>query len=207
VLTHTLHGDSHLAMALGGLRFRVSSASFFQVNPSRAEALLAAVARAAALSGGETLLDLFCGTGALGLCLASRARELHGWEASASAVADARANAAANGIRHATFHAGDLAKLGGAIGASVPKPDVVVVDPARAGLAPPLAAFLRRCSAARVVYVSCNPATQARDVKALCAAAAPGSPERPYRLRWVQPVDMFPHTAHIEAVALLTHDG
>ncbi len=204
-VTHALHGPPRLELLLGGLRFAVSSRSFFQVNPARAEALLRAVARAAALTGRETVLDLFCGTGALGLSLAAQCKALHGWEACPSAVADARDNAAANGIANATFHAGDLARLGAELGRAVPAPDVIVLDPARAGLAPPLLAHLRACPARRLVYVSCNPATQARDVAALCdAASAAGG--TPYHLRTVQPVDMFPHTPHIEAVALLTRD-
>lgn len=199
-------------MALGGLRFRVSARAFFQVNPACAELLLAAVRDAASLSPGEAVLDLFCGTGALGLCLVAGAgtgtgAKLRGWDVSAPAVADAAANAALNGVpaSQASFTAADLARGGLAAALRGPAaPRVVVLDPARAGLAPPLIAELRAASAQRLVYVSCNPATQARDVAALCAIGPGGTP---YRLRWVRPVDMFPQTPHVEAVALLTHDG
>ena len=211
-----LHGDEWLEMSLGGLRFRVSAAAFFQVNPACAELLLGAVRDAAALAPGEAVLDLFCGTGALGLCLvaggtggagataAAAGPLLRGWDVSATAVADAAANAALNGVpaSRAAFKAADLGR--GGLAAALRGPRVVVLDPARAGASPALVAELRASTAQRLVYVSCNAATQARDVAALCA---PGGTGKPYRLRWVQPVDMFPQTPHVETVALLTRDA
>lgn len=136
-----------------------------------------------------------------GLCLAAKAKELHGWDIVPEAVRDARANAERNGVANAMFHLGDLKSAAGAIGKKVPSPDVIVVDPARAGMAPALVGFLRASGARRLVYVSCNPPTQARDLKLLCAEGGVGVP---YRLLRVTPVDMFPQTSHIEAVAVLT---
>lgn len=198
--TRVLHGSEKLSMTLGGLAFPVSSRAFFQVNAPQAEQLLCAVAEAAALTGTQRVLDLFCGVGAMSLPLAHAALSLHGVDLCASAIADARAAAAAAGLAHkATFSVGDLhsLKLGGR------RADVVLVDPARAGLAPPLVAFLRSCGAQRLVYVSCNAATQARDLRLLCAPGGEGE-EQPFVLQWVTPVDLFPHTAHIETVACLT---
>lgn len=170
----------------------------------------------------DVLLDMYCGTGSIGLALAARCAALHGVEVVAPAVRDARRNAERNGIANATFWLADLeASAGEALlaGAQLPAPDVVVVDPARPGLSPAVVSFLRRCGTRRVVYVSCNPATQARDIALLCAPAeaeaaaraAGAGPSRAgadaagaaYRLVSVQPVDMFPHTMHVESVAVL----
>ena len=204
-----LLGESvELPMFLGGYTFAVSPAAFFQVNSAQAEVLLRVIRDGCALAAdrSDTLLDLFCGTGALGLCLAAGARALHGFEVVPQAVANARANAAANGISNATFTCADLAApvVPAAVAAVAASADVVLVDPARAGLSAPLVGWLRRSlpAARRLVYVSCNPVTQARDLRDLCAAAGADGGQ-PWKLEHVQPVDMFPLTAAVEAVAVL----
>ena len=207
VTTHVLHGAPRLAMRLGGMTFEVSSRSFFQVS-AQAEQLLGAVAQAAALTGTEHVLDLFCGCGAMSLPLATHMASLLGIDVTPEAVGDAQRAAKAAGVDHkATFRVGDLSTLEGLTrrrGQGTPQGlDVVIVDPARAGLSPPLVSYLRGCGAKRLVYVSCNPATQARDLQALCG---PGSDGPKFALQWVLPVDLFPHTGHVETVACLTRE-
>lgn len=192
-----LAGARDLVMELRGVRFGVSSGSFFQVNTSQAERLIEAAEEAAQFSadGSDVLLDLFCGVGTLSLPLAARCREVHGVEVVAAAVADANANASENGVSNAFYHVGDLTDPP----EGVPTPDVVITDPPRSGMSEATVDFLRECGARRLVYVSCNPATQARDVARLCAPG-PGA----FALEHVVPVDMFPHTPHIESVAALS---
>jgi len=204
--TRLLEGEPTLPMQLGGIDFSVSSRSFFQVNGTGgAEALLAAVAAAAALpaAGSPAVLDLFCGTGALSLPLLAGGppgTTLLGVDLSAAAVADATAAAAAAGLAgRAKFRVADLGAAAPLAADAAGRPwDLVLVDPARAGMAPALLTFLRGCAAARLVYVSCDPATQARDLHALCQQ--PGG----WVLGAVQPVDLFPQTSHVESVATLT---
>ena len=191
----------------GGMTFHVSSRSFFQVNPSAAQKLLSlGVARAAALTGKERVLDLFCGCGAMSLPLIGDMASLLGIDSCEDAIRDAARAARDAGVSNkASFRLGDLTTLDSLLmgASSPPRFDVVIVDPARAGLSPRLISFLRSCGTQRLVYVSCNPATQARDLKALCAASSPGG-SKPFALQWVMPFDLFPMTGHIEAVACLT---
>ncbi|HET9490784.1 MAG TPA: 23S rRNA (uracil(1939)-C(5))-methyltransferase RlmD [Methylomirabilota bacterium] len=192
---HVLLGRDHITESLAGLTFQVSASSFFQTNTVQAERLFALVAEACALGGGETVVDLYSGTGAISLLLARRCRHIYGIEVSAAAVADAVRNAHANGIANATFLAGEVRHaLPTLLGEGV-RADVAVADPPRAGFHPKALTALVTLAPARIVYVSCNPATLARDVGDLLRHG--------YRLQWVQPVDMFPQTPHIEAVARL----
>jgi 23S rRNA (uracil1939-C5)-methyltransferase len=193
---HLLLGRDQITESLDGVSFQISANSFFQTNTLQAERLFAIVAEACALGGSETVLDLYSGTGAISLLLARRAARVYGVELSAPAVADAVRNARANGIDNCTFVAGEVRHVLPALMADGVRADVVVADPPRAGLHPKALAALATLAPARVVYVSCNPATLARDVSDLARQG--------YGLRWVQPVDMFPQTSHIEAVALLT---
>lgn len=193
-----LHGSGWIRERLGGLDFRVSAASFFQVNTPQAELLVECVREAARLGGSERVFDLCCGAGVLGLVLAREARELVGFELVPEAVEDARLNAAQNGIAHARFVGGDLLELLGdeAHGASAyGAPDVCVVDPPRAGLHPRVLARLSTLGAARIVYVSCNAQAAARELPALVAAG--------YELQRARPIDLFPHTPHVECVYTL----
>src|SRR5436305_11165632 len=151
----------------------------------------------AALTGGESVWDLYCGIGTIGLSLASRALTVWGVEVSEESVACALENAELNGITNAAFFAGEAADSIAELRERAGDPDVVVVDPPRAGLSNKAVRRLGRIGAARIVYVSCNPTTLAGNVKEL-------EREWGYRLERVRPVDMFPHTPHVESVSLLT---
>jgi 23S rRNA (uracil1939-C5)-methyltransferase len=188
-------GEQHIHEELGGLRFRVSHTAFMQTNTEMAERLYAIAGEFAALSGSERLFDLFCGIGMIGLALARSAGEVWGVESVAEAVADAEHNAEANGVANARFVAAD-ARLGiRPLIEEAGKPDVVVVDPPRAGLSAKIVRRLLECEAKRVVYVSCNATTLAPNAAQMVEAG--------YTLRRVKPVDMFPQTPHVECVAIL----
>jgi 23S rRNA (uracil1939-C5)-methyltransferase len=192
---HLLGGRDHILESVGGLRFQVSANSFFQTNTAQAERLFSLVIDSAALAGDETVLDLYSGTGAISLQLAGRCRWVYGVEVTQAAVDDAARNAAANGIANCTFLAGEVRFVLPSLIAQGVSAQVVVADPPRAGFHPKALRALLQMEPARIVYVSCNPATLARDLGELVRGG--------YRLEWVQPVDMFPHTPHIEAVARL----
>ena len=192
---HVLLGRDCITEALGGLRFQVSANSFFQTNTLQAERLFASVEVACEPHADETIVDLYSGTGAISLLLARRCRRVYGIEVAPAAVADAVRNARANGIENCTFLTGEVRHvLPGLIGDGL-QAHTVVADPPRAGFHPKALTALATLGPARIVYVSCNPSTLARDVGELA--------RRGYRLEWVQPVDMFPQTPHIEAVARL----
>jgi len=193
---HLLLGRDHITERLGEVTFRVSAGSFFQTNTAQAERLFALVGEACELTGEEIVLDLYSGTGAISLLLAARARHVYGIELAPAAVADAVRNAQANGITNCTFLTGEVRHVLPALAADGVRPAVVVADPPRAGFHPKALGALAGVAPARLVYVSCNPSTLARDVGDLVRQG--------YRLDWVQPVDMFPQTPHIEAVARLT---
>jgi len=193
---HLLLGRDQITESLEGLTFQISANSFFQTNTAQAERLFAIVTEACALAGHETVLDLYAGTGAISLLLARRATRVYGVELSAAAVADAGRNARANGIDNCTFLPGEVRHVLPALMRDGVRAEVVVADPPRAGFHPRALAALAALRPERIVYVSCNPATLARDVGDLA--------RQDYRVEWVQPVDMFPHTPHIEAVARLS---
>jgi 23S rRNA (uracil1939-C5)-methyltransferase len=192
---HLLGGRDHIRERVGGLTFRVSANSFFQTNTRQAERLFDLVVESTGLTGTETMIDLYSGTGAISLLLARRARWVYGVELAQAAVDDAGANAAANGITNCTFLAGEVRFVLPSLIAKGVTAEVVVADPPRAGFHPKALHALITLGARRIVYVSCNPTTLARDLGELSRGG--------YRVEWVQPVDMFPHTPHIEAVARL----
>ena len=192
-------GREHLEEELCGLRFRISHNAFFQTNTEMAERLYGIAAEMAGLTGSERVYDLFCGIGTLGLSLASRAGEVWGVEIVPEAVADAAENARLNGIGNAHFRAGDARKEIRPLLEDGGRPDVVAVDPPRAGLSKKVVRRVIECNAPRIVYVSCNPTTLAPNAAQLSEAG--------YRVRRVKPVDMFPQTPHIECVALLEKTG
>jgi 23S rRNA (uracil1939-C5)-methyltransferase len=192
-----LLGPGYIEEQLGGLRFRISPTSFFQTNTLGAEVLMDELMEACALTGSETVWDLYCGTGSITIKLAGAAERAVGLELEPEAVADARNNAGLNGTDNCEFILGDIKTLlagGNDLINRYGKPRVVVTDPPRAGMHPRAVESLLEVGPSRIVYVSCNPATLARDLKTLL---------RDYRLVRVRPVDLFPHTAHIEAVVLL----
>jgi len=188
-------GKGFVVEQLGDLRFKIGPKSFFQTNSAQAKRLYDEVLDFACLTGEERVWDLYTGTGSIALYLARRCKEVVGIEEVPEAVADAEENRRLNGIANARFYAGDVKDL------LTPefikrhgRPDVVVVDPPRAGMHERAVRFLLHLGPVRIVYVSCNPATQARDIQLLS--------ER-YAVARVRAVDMFPHTHHVESVALL----
>jgi 23S rRNA (uracil1939-C5)-methyltransferase len=185
----------YLEEELCGLRFRISHRAFFQTNTEMAERLYGIATEMAGLTGSERVFDLFCGIGTLGLTMAGRAGEVWGVEIVPDAIVDAEENARLNGIENARFRAGDARKEIRPLLEEAGHPDLVVVDPPRAGLSKKIVRRLIECEAPRIVYVSCNPTTLAPNAAQLAEAG--------YRLRRVKPVDMFPQTPHIECVALL----
>ena len=188
-------GKPYIEEKLENYRFKISPKSFFQTNTYQAEALYRVTREFAGLTGTETLYDLYCGTGSIGIFCSKDARKVIGIEAVEDAIKDAYENAALNGLEHCKFFAGDVEKIcTDAFFAEHGKPDVIITDPPRAGMTEKLVQQLLRMRAPKIVYVSCNPATQARDLQLLNEA---------YRITRLQPVDMFPHTHHIENVALL----
>ncbi|XP_022723952.1 uncharacterized protein LOC111280758 [Durio zibethinus] len=202
---YTLYGKSTITESLRGLTFQISANSFFQTNTHQAEILYKLIEDCAGLrgDGSEIVLDLFCGTGTIGLTLAKKARHVYGYEVVAQAIADAHRNAKLNGISNATFIQGDLNKIGENFGKDFPKPDIVISDPNRPGMHMKLIKFLLKLKAPRIVYVSCNPATCARDLDYLCHGVIEQNIKGCYKLKSIQPVDMFPHTPHIECVCQL----
>ncbi|MEB3203825.1 MAG: 23S rRNA (uracil(1939)-C(5))-methyltransferase RlmD [Candidatus Sericytochromatia bacterium] len=190
-----LAGPGHVVERIDGLEFSLAATSFFQVNPQQTAALFRVVRSLARVRHDERVLDAYCGVGALGLAVARDAGELIGIEVVPSAVVDARANAARNGIGHARFLEGTVEDLLPTLVAGGWRPDVVVVDPPRKGLEGSVIDTLVAVRPRRIVYVSCEPATLARDLSAFVAAG--------WQVARVQPVDMFPQTAHVETVVLL----
>jgi 23S rRNA (uracil1939-C5)-methyltransferase len=188
-------GEERLREELCGLRLEMSHGAFFQTNTEMAERLYAVAAEYAGLSGSERVFDLYCGIGTIGLTMAKRAGEVWGLEIVPEAIADAERNAERNGIENARFLAGSARTGVRPLIEKAGKPDVVVVDPPRAGLSQKIVRRLIECDARRIVYVSCNPTTLAPNAAQLVEAG--------YALRRVRPVDMFPQTPHIECVALL----
>jgi 23S rRNA (uracil1939-C5)-methyltransferase len=198
--TKLLWGDEAIEEELLGLRFRIRPNAFLQTNTAMAERLYTTAVELAALTGKETVYDLYCGTGTIGLSLASQALTVWGVEISEEAVACAIENAQLNGIANAAFFAGNVGQSLEELRERAGAPDVVVVDPPRAGLAGKALRRTGQLAARRIVYVSCNPTTLASDLAVL-------RDEYGYRLLRCTPVDLFPHTPHIESVSLLRLAG
>jgi 23S rRNA (uracil1939-C5)-methyltransferase len=194
--TQVIKGPAVLEEELSGLRFRISPDAFFQTNTEMAERLYREAAGLAALSGREKVLDLFCGIGTIALVLALDAGEVWGVELVEEAVRDAIENAKLNGIDNTKFFAGDVRLVMRELLEQSGSPDVIVVDPPRAGLSQKVVRRIIEAEAQRIVYVSCNPTTLAPNTRQLVDDGG-------YTLKTVRPVDMFPQTPHIECVALL----
>lgn len=200
----TLWGQDYIEDTIGDVKFQISPLSFYQVNPVQTEALYGRVLEFAGLSGSETVWDLYCGIGTISLFLAKQAKKVYGIEIVPQAVEDARRNARINGVANAEFLCGEaeeaLERLCGSSGSLEPgmaeRPQVVVVDPPRKGCAQRLLDSIVKAAPDRVVYVSCDPATLARDLKYLCGNG--------YELERVQVVDQFCQTVHVEVAVLLT---
>ena len=193
-----LYGEGYMEDELCGKRFRISPQSFYQVNARQCEVLYRTAIDMAGLSGGETLLDAYCGTGTIGLCASDRINRLIGVELNADAVRDARENARRNGVTNAQFICDDAGRFMVRMAQDGHVPDVVIMDPPRAGSDEPFLRSLLTLMPEKVVYVSCNPETLARDLAFLCKGG--------YRAMKAVPVDMFPCTEHVETVVLLIRE-
>ena len=188
-------GEPVIRETMEGLTFRIGAKSFYQTNSGQALKLYTVARDFACLTGNEIVYDLYTGTGTIAQFVSRQASKVIGIEYVPEAIEDARANAAANGITNCEFFAGDMKDvLDEDFIAEHGRPDVIILDPPRAGIHPDVAEVILAASPARIVYVSCNPASQARDLAILC---------RKYKITAVQPVDMFPHTQHVENVCAL----
>ena len=188
-------GEDHLIEKLGDFQFKVSANSFFQTNTRACEKLYGKVSEYAGLSGSETVLDLYSGTGTIPIWFSGQAKQIYGIEIVHSAVVDAKENVRLNGIENCTFLEGDIKDVFGQVPV---KPDIIIIDPPRVGMHKDVVGHVLAHSPEKIVYVSCNPATLARDLEMLSSR---------YAVLEVTPVDMFPHTYHIESVALLIRKG
>ncbi len=192
----TLWGQDYLEEVLCGMTFRLSVPSFFQINLAQTEKLYAKAVEFASLTGTETVLDLYCGIGTISLAMARQAGQVIGAEIVPQAVEDAKDNCRRNGVENARFLCGDAGQVAFQLAQEGIRPQVVCVDPPRKGLGPEVPAILASMNPDRIVYVSCDPATLARDVKRL--------EELGYHAEAAQAVDLFPRTAHVETVVLLS---
>jgi len=189
------HGKGYIIEKLEGISYKISSKSFFQTNTKQAEKLYQITRDFAELDGSQIVYDLYCGTGSIGIFCSNKAKKIVGVELIDAAIEDAKENAALNNIAHSQFFTGDVIKIcNDAFFEEYGKPDVVITDPPRAGMHEALVKKLLEIAAPVIVYVSCNPASQARDLALL---------DEKYVVTKIQPVDMFPHTHHIENVVQL----
>ena len=193
--TNIVSGKGHIIEKLGDFNFKISPKSFFQTNTKQAEKLYNVVKDFASLNGNEIVYDLYCGTGSIGIFLSNDAEKIIGVDVVEDAIKDAKENAALNNITHSSFFCGDVIEIcNDDFFNEHGRPDVIIVDPPRAGLHAKLVQKLLEIAPERIVYVSCNVATQARDLQLL---------SEKFSVEKLQPVDMFPHTHHIECVAQL----
>ena len=193
-----IFGNPYIEEKIGNLTFEISANSFFQTNTYQGLKLYQEVEKAAQLTGNEVIFDLYCGTGTIGLFLAKKAKEIYGFEVIRSSLEDAEKNAERNKVENIFFLKSNLDTFfkSGQLSRKIPKPDVVIVDPPRAGMHPDMTNYLHKFKAKKIIYVSCNPTTQARDAKILA--------EKGYAIEKATMVDMFPHTPHIETVILFS---
>ena len=193
-----IFGNPYIEEKIGELTFEISANSFFQTNTYQGETLYSEVVKAAGLTGKEVVYDLYCGTGSIALYLSKNANEVYGFEVIRSSLENAEKNAVINNIDNVHFLKANLDTFfkTGQLPRKVPKPDVIVVDPPRAGMHPDMSGYLHKLKAKKIIYVSCNPTTQARDAQVLT--------ENGYKIKNSVMVDMFPHTPHIETVMLFS---
>lgn len=191
-----LFGGGKITEELCGMKFRISPKAFYQINPVQTEILYGKALEFADFNGTEEIIDAYCGTGTIGLIASSKVKSVIGVEINKDAVKDAKENARLNNVQNIEFYSADAGKFMTELSKEGRKIDTVIMDPARAGADIPFLSSLIRLSPQKVVYVSCNPETLARDLRYIT--------KNGYKVRKIQPVDMFPHTEHIETVVLLT---
>ena len=189
------HGSGFIYDKIGNHKFRISSNSFFQTNTSQAEKLYGIALEYAELKGNKIIYDLYSGAGTIAIFVSGLAKEVYGFEAVESSIFDANANLEINEVKNVKFIQADLYKSFLTVTETLPKPDVIILDPPRSGMHKNTVDDVLKLRPEKIVYVSCNPATQARDIKVMV--------DEGYKLIKIRPVDMFPHTYHIENVALL----
>ena len=194
--SRVLFGDGYIEEDLCGFRFRISPKAFYQINPTQTEVLYNKALDFADLTGKERVLDAYCGTGTIGIIASPKAGQVVGVELNADAVKDAKMNAQLNNVSNITFHEDDAGRFMVKAARSGERYDVVIMDPPRAGASQDFLKCLVTLAPKKVVYISCNPETQARDVGFLI--------KNGYRVKKIQPVDMFPHTEHVECIVSLT---
>ena len=193
--SRVLFGDGYIEEDLCGFRFRISPKAFYQINPTQTEVLYRKALDFAELTGKERVLDAYCGTGTIGIIASPRAGQVVGVELNADAVKDAKVNAELNGVKNVTFYEDDAGRFMVKAARNGEHYDVVIMDPPRAGASQEFLKCLVTLAPKKVVYISCNPETQARDVGFLI--------KNGYRVKKIQPVDMFPHTEHVECIVSL----
>lgn len=194
--SEVLYGDGKITEELCGFKFRISPKAFYQINPIQTEVLYGKAMEFADFKGNERIIDAYCGTGTIGIIASRNVKSVIGVEINKDAVKDARENAKLNAIDNITFVADDAGKFMVKLAEAGEKIDAVIMDPARAGSDIPFLSSLVKLAPKKVVYVSCNPETLARDLLYLSRNG--------YKVRKIQPVDMFPHTDHLECVCLIT---
>lgn len=194
--SEVLFGDGKITEELCGLKFRISPKAFYQINPIQTEILYGKALEFADFKGDEEIIDAYCGTGTIGLIASGSVKSVLGVEINKDAVKDAKENALLNNIQNINFYHADAGKFMTELANNRTKIDAVIMDPARAGADIPFLSSLVKLSPEKVIYVSCNPETLARDLRYLT--------KNGYKVRKIQPVDMFPHTEHIENVVLIT---
>lgn len=194
-VSEVLFGDGKITEEFCGMKFRISPKAFYQINPIQTEILYGKALEFADFKGDEEIIDAYCGTGTIGLIASSKVKSVIGVEINKDAVKDAKENVHLNGVDNIKFYAADAGKFMTELAENRTKIDAVIMDPARAGADIPFLSSLVKLSPEKVIYVSCNPETLARDLRYLT--------KNGYKVRKIQPVDMFPHTEHIENVVLL----
>lgn len=188
-----LYGNGYIYDKLGKYTFKISPLSFYQVNPIQTEVLYNAAINAADLTGKETIFDLYCGIGTIGIFASEKAKQVYGIEVVEQAIEDAKENASINNLQNTNFMVGEVEKILPEL-AQKHQADVVFIDPPRKGSDAKTLETILQIEPKKIIYISCNPATLARDVEIL---------EEKYNLEQVQPVDMFPYTSHVECVSVL----
>lgn len=194
---YLLHGEDFITEKIGNYKFKISSDSFFQTNSKQTKKLYDIIKKEADLKGKEIIYDLYCGTGTIGIYLSKKAKKVYGFEIISSAVDDAIINADNNNIKNALFFQGDIKDvlIDNQEIKTIEKPDISIVDPPRSGLHPKALKNILKLDQKKIIYISCNPSTQARDLKEIMNYG--------YKIKNIQPIDMFPHTPHIESVVTL----
>ena len=193
----SLYGENFIKETINGLTFNISANSFFQPNTKQTEKLYAKIIKEANLTGNEIIYDLYCGTGTIGISMAKYVKLVYGFEINESAIKDAKVNAKINNISNTHFFKGDLQNIFrvNLDTEKIEEPNIVIIDPPRAGMHKKTILDIIEKNPDKIIYISCNPSTQARDIKEICI--------NNYALKKILPIDLFPHTPHIENIAIL----